>query len=52
MKKVTFEVFYRVGEFEDSIIIEGDTMEEIREKTTKELEVRNAKYRYSNWLNN
>lgn len=50
-KKVTYEVFYRVGEFEDSIIIEGDSLEEVKEKTEKELEVRKAIFRYSNWLN-
>lgn len=49
---MTYEVFYRVEEIEDSFIIEGDSHEEIREKTEKELETRNATYRYSNWLNN
>lgn len=48
---MTYEIVYSVGEFRDSIIIEGETIEEIREKTKKELEARNAKYRYSNWLN-
>ena len=48
---MTYEVFYRVGEFDDSIIIEGDSIGEIRENIDKEIVRRNAEYRYSNWLN-
>ncbi|HFK1535340.1 TPA: hypothetical protein ACGXMY_003273 [Bacillus cereus] len=52
MSNMAYEVFYTVGEIEDSIVIEGESVEEIRESTRKELSVRNATYRYSNWLNN
>ena len=48
---MSYEVFYTVGEVEDSIVIEGESVEEIRESTHKELSARNATYRYSNWLN-
>lgn len=48
---MAYEVFYRVGELKDSIIIEGDSLEEVKEKTEKELKVRNATFRYRNWLN-
>lgn len=51
MSNMAYEVFYTVGEVEDSIVIEGESVEEIREYTRKELSVRNATYRYSNWLN-
>lgn len=46
-----YEIFYRVGEFEDSIVLEGESIEEIREQADRELKKRNAQYLYSNWLN-
>ncbi|UYX55921.1 hypothetical protein M3Y14_32340 (plasmid) [Bacillus thuringiensis] len=48
---MAYEVFYRVGEYEDSIVVTGEYIDEIRMKTQKEMERRNATYRYSNWLN-
>lgn len=48
---MTYEVFYQIGEYADSIIIEGENIEEVREKAIKELESRDATYSYSNWLN-
>ena len=48
---MSYEVFYRIGEVENSIVIEGNSLEEIQEKTIKELEKRKAEYRFSNWLN-
>lgn len=49
---MTYEIFYRVGNFKDSIVVEGESIEDIREQAEKELKVRNAEYRYSIWLNN
>lgn len=51
MSNMAYEVFYTVGEAKDSVVIEGESIEEIRESTRKELSVRNVTYRYSNWLN-
>ncbi|MBJ8044204.1 hypothetical protein JDS78_28910 [Bacillus cereus group sp. N17] len=48
---MAYEVVYKVGEYEDSMVVAGESLEEIRMKTKKELERRNATYRYSNWLN-
>ncbi|QTR81159.1 hypothetical protein JC777_00285 (plasmid) [Bacillus cytotoxicus] len=48
---MAYEVFYTVGEAEDFVVIKGESIEEIRESIRKELSVRNATYRYSNWLN-
>ncbi|EEL51588.1 hypothetical protein bcere0022_9830 [Bacillus cereus Rock3-44] len=33
-------------------IIEGESIEEIRENISKELKTRNATYMHTNWLNN
>ena len=48
---MTYEVFYSIGEYQDSIVVEGETIDEIRSVIEKELEQRNANYSYSNWLN-
>jgi len=37
-----FEIFYRIGEHDDSLFVEGDTIEEIREIAEEELKARNA----------
>lgn len=47
-----YEIFYRIGNMEDSIVIEGESFDEIRKQAIRELEKRNAEYRYSIWLNN
>lgn len=48
---MSYEVFYRIVEVEDSIVIDGESLNEIEEKTINELKKMNAEYRYSNWLN-
>jgi len=49
---MTYEVFYKTDNVIDSIVIEGDTIEEIQESINIELKRKNATYKYSNWLNN
>ncbi|QIC46213.1 hypothetical protein GAG94_03180 [Lysinibacillus sphaericus] len=48
---MSYEVFYRIGELEGSVVIEGDSLKEVQEQTIIELEKMDAEYRYSNWLN-
>lgn len=42
-----YEVFYSIGEYKDSIIIEGETIDDVRENVANEMEKRNADYNYS-----
>ena len=44
-------IYYKIGDKVDFFHVEGESEEEIREKTDKELEARNGKYKYSIWLN-
>jgi len=37
-------IYYFIGEYDDSLIIEGDSIDEIREKCDAELERRGATY--------
>lgn len=48
---MSYEVFYKVDKTIDSIVIEGESLDEINEKTKIELKKRNGTYKYSNWLN-
>lgn len=45
-----FNVHYSIGDYEDSMIIEADTIEEVREKTKEQIELRNATYEWSEKL--
>lgn len=45
-----FKVHYTIGDFEDEILIEGETIEEVRETTTNQLNMRNATYEWSEEL--
>lgn len=49
---MTYEVFYKIKGVSNSIIVEGETIEDIKFKTNIELEKICGVYSYSNWLNN
>lgn len=37
-------IYYYIGDYDDSIIIEGNDMDELREKCKKEIDSRGATY--------
>ena len=42
-----FRMFYYIGDYEDNIIIEGETIKEVRTKVDNELKRRGARYSHS-----
>ncbi len=44
-------IYYFIGEYDDSLIIEGDNIDELREKCDAELKRRGATYSGSEILN-
>ena len=46
------EVYFNVGEYQDSMIVEGETLDEIRQIVDKELKKRGATYLWAKKLEN
>lgn len=45
-----YRIYYTIGDYEDNLILECETIEEIRERVKYELNRKNAVYSYSEKL--